>query len=155
MSAAQVAGAVLLQFPCGVHMTPVPSKDDLLAQARDWHRLAQLHHFQAAVALARGDVDLAVTELVHERGKLDQALAIAKEARGLPRGKRQLELMALQLVLDAVSGNLGFLPGASAEATARSLEDEAERIDNVQERLLQMAEGLRLGADSARDESTE
>jgi hypothetical protein len=155
VSAAQVAGGTVLRFPGGGHVTPVPTTDELIDQAREWHRLAQLHHFQAGVALARGDVDLAVQEMTHERGKLDQALAIAKEARGLPRGKRQLELAALQLVLGAASDALGFLPGATADATARSLEDAAERIDNVQSRLLTLAEGFRLNAAGERDEASE
>lgn len=149
------ATGTVLRFPGGEHLTPVPTSEDLTAQALEWHRLAQMHHFSARVSMARGDVDAAVQELVHERGKLDQALAIMKEARGLPRGKRQLELAALQMVLDAVNGELGFLPGASAEETARSLEDAAERVDHVQARLLTMAEGFRSNATNDRDESSE
>jgi hypothetical protein len=154
VSAEQIAGT-LLRFPGGEHITPAPTQDALVEQARDWHRIAQMHHFNASVALARGDLAAAVNEMVHERGKIDQALAIAKEARGLPRGKRALELAALQLVLGAVNDELAFLPGVTADDTAKSLEDAAERVDNVQARLLNMAEGYRSAAASDRDESPE
>lgn len=145
----------MLRFPGGEHVPPTPSPETLTGQALEWHRLGQLHHFNARVAIARGDLDTAVSELTHEHGKVLQALAIMKEARGLPRGKRQLELAALQLVLGAVTDELAFLPGAKPDATARALEDSAERLDNAQSRLLTMAEGFRLEAEGSRDEASE
>lgn len=154
MSAAQQIGT-LLRFPGGEHVTPVPTTEALTAQAIEWHRLGQLHHFNARIAIARGDLNTAVAELTHEHGKVLQALAIMKEARGLPRGKRQLELAALQLVLGAVSDELGFLPGVTPDASARSLEDAAERVDHVQARLLTLADGFRSNAASERDEASE
>lgn len=147
MSAAQATG-VLLQFPGGEHVAPVASTETLIETARGWHRDAQIHHFNASVALARGDADAAVIAMVHERARLDQALQIAKEARGFPRGKRQIELMVLQLVLTAVNDELGFLPGVTADDTANTLEACVERVDNVQARLQTLAEGFRSNAAS-------
>lgn len=154
MSAAQTAGTVL-RFPGGEHIPQTLPAETLVAHALEWHRVAQMHHFSARVAIARGDFDLAVSQLVHEHGKVVQALALMKEARGLPAGKRQLELAALQLVLSAVNDELAFLPGVTADDTANALEDAAERIDNVQARLLTMADGYRSNADADRDESPE
>lgn len=154
MSAVQVAGT-LLRFPGGEHIAPESTSEALTAQALEWHRVAQEHHFRARVAIARRDYDAAVSELVHEHGKVVQALAIMKEARGLPRGKRALELAALQLVLGAVGDELAFLPGVTADDTANTLEACVERVDNVQARLQNLADGFRSTADSNRDESPE
>lgn len=154
MSAAQVTGT-LLRFPGGEHVAAAATTETLTETARGWHRDAQAQHFSASVALARGDLDAAVAAMVHERARLDQALTIAKEARGLPRGKRALERVAMQLILVAVSDELDFLPCVTAADTANTLESAAERLDNVQARLLNMAEGYRLTADSDRDESPE
>jgi hypothetical protein len=147
MSAAQIAG-LLLSFPGGEHIPQTPSSAVLVAQAKEWCALAAEHHFGARVALARGDLDAAVKHLVHEHGKVLQAIAIVKEARGLPIGKRALELEALQLVLSAVGDELAFLPGVTADDTAKTLEAAAERVDNVQARLLGMAEGYRSNSES-------
>ena len=123
MSAVQVAGGKLLQFPGGDHFAPELPAEKLTAQALEWHRIAQMHHFNARIAMARGDFGAAANELVHEHGKVLQALAIMKELRGLPLGKRALELQALQLVLSAVNDELAFLPGVTAEDTADYLRD--------------------------------
>ena len=154
MSAAQVAGT-LLRFPGGGHVAPTPSSEALIEQAREWHQLAAMHHFNVRMAMARGDIDTAVNELVHEHGKVLQVLSLVKEARGLPRGKRALEFEALQLVLSAVGDELAFLPGVTAGDTANTLEAAAERVDNVQARLLSMAEGFRSNEQTELDEGSE
>jgi len=151
VSAAQVAGQ-LLSFPGGEHIAPVPTNEALLKQAQEWMHLAQEHHFAARICIVRGDLDGAVQHLTHERGKVDQALAIARELRGLPRGKRAREVAALQLVLYAVGDELGFLPGADMAA---SLETSAERVDNVQARLLNMADAIRSNSATSLDEASE
>lgn len=154
MSAAQVAGT-LLRFPGGELIAQKPSVETLVQQAKEWNAIAQDHHFGARVAIARGDYAAAVKHLIHEHGKILQAIAILKEASGRPRGKRQLELMALQLVLSAVGDELGFLPGVTADDTANTLEACVERVDNVQARLQNLADGFRSSGASERDESSE
>lgn len=155
MSAPQTAGMVL-NFPSGQqHIAIPPSNDALLTQAKDWHELAQTHHLGARVSIARGDWDAALKHLVHEHGKIVQVIAIMKEVRGLPRGKRARELEALQLVLSAVHDDLTFLRGTSPEETARHIEATAERVDHVQARLLNLADGIRSSARAELDESTE
>jgi len=147
VSAAQVVGA-LLRFPGGEHIPQPPSEEALVAQAKEWGELAATHHFGARIAIARGDYSAAVNHLVHERGKIDQMIAIMKEARGLPTGKRALELEALQLVLGAVKDEFAFLPGVTGDDTANTIEAAAERVDNIQARLLTLAEGFRHNTES-------